>query len=403
MHYRCAGTEITILMTEGHSLKHSNFKPIWLRWLLVLVTILGQSATVRPNMAPAKQPKYRIVGYVFRPSNIHSIAAEKLTHINYAFALVSTDGEVVLNDPDSPANLSQLQALKAKNPSLKIIVSVGGWGADNFSDAALTDTSRDKFAKSVTALIKRYALDGIDLDWEYPGQPGPGIKYRPEDKENFTSLLRILREQLDALSDERGRSGPDRYSLTIASAAGDYFTHTEMDKLHVYLDWINIMAYDFYTSSAKTTGHHTGLYRSLSAGNSDAYSEASVLQHLAAGIPANKLVMGVAFYGRSFSGVHPENNGLYQPYDRYAGQYSYSVLNRDLINKQGFKRFWDDAAKAPYLWNAGSATFITYDDPASLKAKAEFVKAHHLGGIMYWENSHDLDGLLLSTIFESLR
>src|SRR6185503_19386069 len=103
----------------------------------------------------------------------HSFAADKLTHINYAFALVSKEGEVVLNNPESPAHLSQLQALKAKNPALKIIVSVGGWGADNFSDAALTDASRDKFAKSVTALIKRYALDGIDLDWEYPGQPGP--------------------------------------------------------------------------------------------------------------------------------------------------------------------------------------------------------------------------------------
>ena len=169
--------------------------------------------------------------------------------------------------------------------------------------------------RSVTALIKRYALDGIDLDWEYPGQPGPGIKYRPEDKENFTSLLKTVRQQLDALSDERRRAGPDRYTLTIASAAGDYFEHTEMDKLHVYLDWVNIMAYDFYTSSSKTTGHHTGLYQSLSAGNSVHNAEAAVKQHLAAGIPSRKLVMGVAFYGRSFSGVSLENNGLYQPYE----------------------------------------------------------------------------------------
>ena len=254
--------------------------------------LLVQTLTVCANVSSAKQPKYMIVGYVFRSSNIHGIGADKLTHINYAFALVSKDGDVVLKNPDAPAHLSQLQALKAKNPSLKIIVSVGGWGADNFSDAALTDTSRDKFARSVIALIKRYALDGIDLDWEYPGQPGPGIKYRPEDKENFTSLLRTIRRQLDALSDERGRKGSDRYTLTIASAAGEYFEHTEMDKLHVYLDWINIMAYDFYTSSAKTTGHHTGLYRSLSAGNSVASAEASVKQHLAAGIPARKLVMG---------------------------------------------------------------------------------------------------------------
>ena len=117
-----------------------------MRHLLLLGMLLGHSVSVCPNISGPKPPGYRIVGYVFRPASIYGISAEKLTHINYAFALVSKDGEVVLNSPDAPAHLSQLQALKAKNPSLKIIVSVGGWGADNFSDAALTDASRDKFA-----------------------------------------------------------------------------------------------------------------------------------------------------------------------------------------------------------------------------------------------------------------
>jgi chitinase len=301
--------------------------------VFVLVVLF---ATYDTTVSATKPPKFMIIGYVFARANIHDIGADKLTHINYAFALVSKDGEIVLNNPDAPARLSQLQALKAKNPSLKIILSVGGWGADNFSDAALSDSSRDRFAQSAVGLIKRYALDGIDLDWEYPGQPGPGIKYRPEDKENFTCLLKTVRQQIDALSNERRRKGTDRYTLSIASAAGNYFKYTEMDKLHTYLDWINIMSYDFYTSSARTTGHHTGLYRSLSGGLSTAYAEASVKQHLAAGIPSRKLVVGAAFYGRSFSGVKLENNGLYQPYEHYAGQHSYSVLVRDFIDKQGF-------------------------------------------------------------------
>ena len=399
----CANSEVNVRMTRFSSLRYFCFPPRWFCVVFVFVVLFATYGTAHPNVASARPPKFKIIGYVFNRANIYGISAEKLTHINYAFALVSRDGEIVLTNPDASARLSQLQALKAKNPSLKIIVSVGGWGADNFSDAALSDESRDKFAKSAVGLIKSYALDGIDLDWEYPGQPGPGIKYRPEDKENFTYLLKTLRQQIDALSNDRKRKGADRYTLTIASAAGDYFEHTEMDKLHVYLDWINIMTYDFYTSSAKTTGHHTGLYQSLSAGGSNSYAEASVKQHLEAGIPSTKLVVGAAFYGRSFSRVNPENNGLYQPYEHYAGQHSYSVLARDFINKQGFKRLWDDAAKAPYLWNADSATFITYDDPESLKAKAEFVKSYRLGGIMYWEHSHDPDELLLSTIFESLR
>ena len=356
-----------------------------------------------PRAASAEGPKYRIIGYVYGVENIHAIAAEKLTHINFAFALVSKDGEVVLENPKAPERLAQLQALKAKNPALKIIVSVGGWGADNFSDAALTDASREKFARSAAELVKRYALDGIDLDWEYPGQPGPGIKYRPEDKGNFTLMLKAVRRHLDALSDARGLTGLRRYTLTIASSAGEYFAHTEMDKLHVYLDWINIMTYDFFTDGAATTGHHTGLYKSASAGASRAYAEAAVEQHLAAGIPGAKLVLGAAFYGRSFTGVNPENNGLHQPYERYVDEHPYSVLARDYVDKQGFRRMWDAAAKAPYLWNPGSATFITYEDPESLKAKAEFVRARKLGGIMYWEHGHDPAEILLGTIFENLR
>jgi chitinase len=373
------------------------------RFSLMVALLFGLSAIALANVPLNAKPKYRVVAYVFGPLNIPDISAKKLTHINYAFAHVSKDGDIVIENPDAPIRLAQLQALKAKNPALKIIVSVGGWGADNFSDAAFTDSSREKFAASAVDLIKQYSLDGIDLDWEYPGQPGPGIKYRPEDKENFTLMLKAVRGHLDVLSDERKRKGSERYTLTIASAAGEYFKHTEMDKLHVYLDWINIMTYDFYTSASRTTGHHTGLHRSLSAGDSTGYAEASVNQHLSAGIPPGKLVLGVAFYGRGFTGVNPENNGLYQPFQKYAAGFPYGTLSRDYINKQGFTRFWDDAAKAPYLWNAATATFITYDDPESLKAKADFVKSHHLGGIMYWEHSNDPTEQLLDIIFNRLR
>lgn len=370
--------------------------------LLCALTLLlwpGKSA----NPQTARPSTYRIIGYVGGRTNIHRIGAEKLTHLNYAFAVVNKDGDILLRNPNAPAHLSQLQALKAKNPALKILVSVGGWGADNFSDAALTEEARDKFARSAVALLKQYALDGIDLDWEYPGQPGPGIKYRPEDKENFTLMLKTLRQQLDALSDERGRRGTDRFALSIASTNGEYFQHTEMDKLHVYLDWINIMTYDFYNSLTRTTGHHTGLYHSDNAGDSDRYTEASIKQHLEAGIPADKLVVGAAFYSRAFSGVNPEHHGLFQPYDRYAGDFPYPKLVREYVNKQGFTRYWDSAAKAPYLWNAESRTLISYDDPESLKAKAEFVKARHLGGMMYWEHSQDPEEVLLDAIVSGLR
>ena len=230
-----------------------------------------------------------------------------------------------------------------------------------------------------------------------------GITYRSADKWNFTLLLKALRGKLDAASAARGRKGDDRYLLTIASADREYFDYTEMDKLHVYLDWINVMAYDFFNSLTPTTGHHAGLYRSEFAARHDRSADSSVQQHLGAGIPAQKLVLGVAFYGRGFTGVKPAHRGLNQFYERFEGEHSYAELVDKFIGKQGFVRYWDEHAQAPYLWNSASRTFIAYDDPRSISLKASYVKANHLGGIMFWELSQDRNDQLLDAIVQDKR
>ena len=366
---------------------------------LILALLLAGCRSFLPEVAPDR--KFRIIGYVRGLADIHAINAQKLTHINYAFALVSPEGEMIFREADAPAHLARLHALKARNPDLKILVSVGGWGADNFSDAALTDASRAKFARSAVEMVKRYSLDGIDLDWEYPGDPGPGIKFRAEDKENFTLLLMAFRQQLDALSDERGRRGFDRYTLTIASSAGDYFKRTEMEKLHRYLDWINVMTYDFAGSWSKTTGHHTQLRRSGAAPPNAAATDDFVLQHLRAGIPPRKIVVGVAFYGRSWKGVTAINNGLYQPFEAYDLDLSYHRIVSEYLPV--FERHWDYGAKAPFLWDPATRRFVTYDDPQSLREKTKFIRYHRLGGAMYWEHSHDPKEVLLDALVAGLR
>ena len=343
--------------------------------------------------------QYRIVAYASRRTDISRIGAEKLTHINYAFGKVSERGDVLMS-ADAPGHLAQLQALKAKNPKLKVILSIGGWGADNFSDAAFNRITRDHFASSAMAILREYALDGIDLDWEYPGQPGPGIVFREEDKEDFTLLLKTLRERLDALSDARGRRGADRYTLTIATAGGPYFQHTEMNRLHRSVDWINIMGYDFAGEWSKTTGHHAGLFAPSAAAVS---SEGFVKEHLAAGIPSRKLVLGVPFYAKAWCGVFPASNGLQQAVEGYEGSIPFSVLMRQYVDQHGYERHWDDKAHAPYLWNRNAGIFITYEDVVSLRDKARFVKRHRLGGIMYWEQSEDPDEVLLDAIYSALR
>src|SRR5439155_26130630 len=129
----------------------------------ISVAVIGCLLTACSTRLP--ESRYRIIAYVHRRADIYRISAEKLTHINYAFGKVSEDGDVIVDERNAPAHLSQLQALKAKNPKLKVILSIGGWGADNFSLAAFNATTRKRFAAGAIALIKRFALDGLDLDW----------------------------------------------------------------------------------------------------------------------------------------------------------------------------------------------------------------------------------------------
>jgi chitinase len=370
----------------------------------VLPIVLFALAACATTTRVEPQKKYRVIAYVYGHTDMYAIDAAKLTHINYAFSKVNPLGLADFEEPDAPSHLAQLQALKAVNPDLKLIVSIGGWGADYFSDAALTEASRCNFADSVIEMMKRYALDGIDLDWEYPGQAGPGMIFRPEDKQNFTLLLKTLREELDMLSDVRGRKGLDRYTLSIASAGGSsYFANTEMERLHPYVDWFNVMTYDLAGEWSSTTAHHTALYRSASAPESEASADAYVMQHLRAGIPPSKIVVGAAFYGKSWVRADRANSGLYRTFDRYDDEFPYSTIVRDYLAAPGFQRRWDETARAPYLWNPETGRFITYDDPQSLRAKAAYVREHNLGGIMYWEQSHDVGEALLSAIYFALQ
>ena len=330
----------------------------------------------------------RVVAYVTGWQTRPDIPATKLTHINYAFARIDAEGKAVLAHPGVPDHLAYLRSLKAKNPQLKILLSVGGWEAEGFSDAAVSAAPRATFARSVVALLR----EGVDLDWEYPGQSVAGIKSRPEDKQNFTALLQEMRAQLG-----------DRYLLTIASADREYFRFTEMDRLHVYLDWINVMSYDFFNSLTPTTGHHAGLYASAFAAPDDRNADASVKQHLAAGIPPQKLVLGVAFYGRGFTGVTPLHDGVNQPYQRFEAAHPYSELVAKFIDSNGFVREWDAKAQAPFLWNGQTHAFITYDDPQSIAIKAEYVRKHGLGGVMFWELSQDSGEVLVDAIVKGLR
>ena len=364
--------------------------------ILVAALAAGFATTAA---AAGSSTHYRIVGYVMDATPLPHVSADKLDVINYAFARLDPKGNVVFPSPIVDQTLASLTGLRKINPNLKVIVSIGGWGADHFSDTALTEASRLRMAEAAAALIERYDVDGIDLDWEYPTLPGAGIDHRPEDKRNFSLLLETLRARLDKLGEAHGGR---HYLLSIAAADGEFVQGIELERVSRSLDWINLMTYDFHNSLTPTTGHHAGLHLSKLAPADDRAGDKAVEQFLAAGVPAKKLNLGAAFYGRAFTGVNPQGHGLYQKYTKYAGDPSWRELVADYIDKHGYERHWDAQAQAPYLWNAATRAFVSYEDPQSLRAKAAFVKAKGLGGVMYWEHSLDKNEELLDVLDQSL-
>lgn len=371
----------------------------------ICLFILGVDFLPNQVIAQEKTNGYKIIGYVagWRDGwTTEKIDAQKLTHINYAFADI-VDGKVHSYVDNDDYNFQVLDSLKEKNPDLKILISVGGWSRSKFfSDAALTKESREIFSESAVDFIKKYSLDGVDLDWEYPGLSGDGNVYRVVDKQNFTLMLKSLREHLDQQAEIEDRDDP--YLLTIATGASkNYLEHTEMNKAHQYLDFINVMTYDYHTGGSPIAGHHTNLYPSQSIHFTGSSADQSIQWHIDSGIPSEKLVLGVAFYGRYWSDVRPVDHGLYQwtpGGDR--GGAGFDELKDEYINKNGFTRYWDEEAKAPYLWNPETQTFLTYDDEESLSLKTNYIKARGLGGAMFWEYSSNMEGELLNVLYENL-
>jgi len=355
--------------------------------------LLGCLATAQATTAAP----LRIVGYVMGGDEVPAITPGKLDVINFAFAQVDPGHRVFLPAATAPANLRQLVALRARQPSLRIVLSIGGWGADHFSEAAAGPAARKVFIDSAVALLRQYDLDGLDIDWEYPTLPGPGISHQPADRRNFSLLLESLRQRLDA---EGRTQGARHYLLTIASAEGEFARGLELRRIARSLDWINLMTYDFYGSMIPTTGHHAGLMPTPGAPAGARNAQAAVEEYLAAGVPASKIHLGVAFYGRRFGDVAPANAGLLQPFGSDGGFISWREIADTRLGQPGWARQWDTQAQAATLWNADTHQFITYDDPQSLRAKIDYVRQKGLGGVMYWEYRQDRDEELLDVLVQ---
>lgn len=325
-----------------------------------------------PNNINCATSKPIVMEYVFGdPQNVD---ARFLDAVIYAFIEINPDGTLRVPTPNY---LNKLINLKAEKPDLKVIAAIGGWGVDGFSDAALTPTSRYNFARQAKQLMDQYKIDGIDIDWEYPGSSAAGIKSRPEDKENFTLLLTALRDVL----------GENTW-LSVAGTGDKAYINNSIDVLNVapLINYFNLMSYDFTAGETGERGrnHQSNLYDS--ALSLPGYSVDSMVKNLEnAGMPSNKIMLGVPFYGRLGATITK----------------SFDQLRKDYINKNGFKFNFDKQAKVPYLTKNGVYE-MSYDNELSILIKGDYVLKNNLGGIFSWTSTYDQANILARAMYLSI-
>lgn len=336
---------------------------------------------------PSTLPKKNIAVIAYYSGNaagVESIAAEKLTHIIFSFGHLKGN-RLSIDNANDTLTIQKLVGLKARNPQLKVILSLGGWGGcKNCSPVFAKEAGRHEFASSTRELLHFFKADGLDLDWEYPTIEGhPGHPYQAGDRPAFTALVKALRDSLGT-----------EHEISFAAGGFDKFLKesVEWDKIMPLLDKVNLMSYDLVSGFSKVTGHHTPLFstkdQKQSADNAVRYLDSI-------GVPLDKLIIGAAFYARVWEKVPDINNGLYQ-----SGSFkSFVGFNRfsQLLNKDsGYVFYRDEAAQAPYAYNKSKGLFATFDDPVSIVRKTQYVIEKGMGGIMFWELSIDKksDGLL---------
>lgn len=326
-----------------------------------------------------------VTGYFFgKAAQVEAIPATKLTHIIFSFCHLKGNLLTVDSGEDA-ATIAALVELKNKNPNLKVLLSLGGWGGcATCSDVFSSAKGRKDFARSVLELNRFFKTDGIDIDWEYPVVEGyPGHIYKPADKQNFTDLIVELRTTLGT-----------QYEVSFAAGGFQEFLEKAVDWTAVapVVDRINLMTYDLVNGNSTRTGHHTPLYSTTSQRES---TDNAVKYLIGKGVPANKLVVGAAMYGRIWENVAPVQHGLYQS-GKFKQGMNYNQFDRELPASAGWVKYWDDVAKAPYAYHASGKLFMTYDNPKSMALKTKYVIDHKLNGIMFWEITNDksVDGLL---------
>ena len=314
-----------------------------------------------------------IAYYSGNARQISNYRVNRLSQIIFSFCHLRGNRLTVDKRSDS-LTIRALVALKKTNRSLKILLSLGGWGGcKSCSEVFSTDSGRKEFVESVFGLTQYFHTEGIDLDWEFPSMPAfPGHPFLSDDKIHFNLLVMALRNKL----------GPDKEISVICAGFSPFLEGSiDLPAIAPYVSRINLMTYDLIGSHAHFSGHHSSLY-STSWQMASADRAVRYLDSLK--IPRNKIAIGVALYARLYQLSENHDHGLNQPatFQKFVTD---KEIRKFYTDARGYKTYWDDEAQAAYKYNDLNHEFLTYDDERSVVAKVAYVKKMHLNGIFFWE------------------
>ncbi|RDH39693.1 glycoside hydrolase superfamily [Aspergillus welwitschiae] len=356
-----------------------------------------------PPWINAGRPGYKTVGYFTnwgvygRNYQPQDIPAEYITHILYSFANIRPTGEVFLTDTYSDLEkhyptdswsepgtnaygcIKQLYLLKQQHRHLKTLLSIGGWTySPNFAAPASTPRGRETFARSAVHLLADLGFDGIDIDWEYPADASQA--------KDFVHLLRDVRRVLDEYS--ATHLGGKRLLLTIAAPCGpDNIQKLRIGDMDPYLDFWNLMCYDFSGSWDKCSGHMANVFHSGRGEITPFCADGAVTMYLRGGVrDARKLIFGLPLYGRAFEGTDGPGSGFQGVGE---GSWENGVWDYKDLPLQGSQEVVDGRLMASWCFDPAKRKMVSYDTPEVAGMKTEYIAGRRLGGAMWWELSGD--------------
>jgi chitinase len=369
---------------------------------LAALTVVGTAAGAASAATTRPVPDNHVVGAYFAGWErgsfpVSQIPADTVTNVFYAFSTIANG--VCTVPGGAAADFAALKRLKAGHPNLKVSISIGGWGAGGFSDAALTDASRKKLVGACLDTFfgtYRGTFDGVDIDWEFPVSGGPAeIPARPQDKPNATLLAEEFRRQLDRL-------GGGHKLLTAALPAGRLQTEGPYDPADSFdlggiarvLDWVNLMTYDMGTGFSPVSTFNAPmapvpadpLGQPMKRWNNVTGAVEYYERH---GVPAHRIVLGVPFYGRGFHVTQAgPNHGLFQPWDTTFDPGSWRDIEK-LLADPAWEQHWDGNARSPWLYNAAERKFVSFENPRSIGIRSDYACRAGLRGAFMWEIAED--------------